>query len=132
MKRRIFTVGILIAALVAVALELLPSGAVLYFRGESGEVWDRYYSYFSLTPFGYAVFGPLISAWLSVVLVVLSAFMLRFKSRALLSALRITAVAATAISLTPMLFGVRYFTLIGAFVTLTLAIASGASFFVRE
>ena len=44
--------------LVALILELLPNGVVLNFANPDGEPWRRTYSYFSLTPFGYANFGP--------------------------------------------------------------------------
>ena len=50
--------GALIAALL---LEILPLGAVLIFAPEPGERVTESFSFFSLTPFGYANFFPLLA-----------------------------------------------------------------------
>ena len=47
--------------LATLILELLPNGVVLNFANPEGEPWRRTYSYFSLTPFGYANVGPFIT-----------------------------------------------------------------------
>ena len=70
----------LILPLVALILELLPYGVVLNFANPDGEPWRRTYSYFSMMPFGYANFGPLITAILTCVLLVLVVIYL-FKPR---------------------------------------------------
>ena len=67
-------------SLVALILELLPNGVVLNFANPEGEPWRRTYSYFNLTPYGYANFGPFITAILTCVLLVLVAIYL-FKPR---------------------------------------------------
>lgn len=54
--------------IIAFVLELLPYGVVLNFANPEGEPWRRTYSYFSLTPFGYANFGPFITAILTCAL----------------------------------------------------------------
>ena len=50
-----------------IALELLPFGAVCIFATSPTERVKETFSYFSLTPFGYANFAPLITAILTVV-----------------------------------------------------------------
>mgnify|MGYP006903536268 FL=1 len=66
---------LLLSFLVVMALifELLPNGVVLRFMNPEGEPWVRTYSYFSLVPYGYANFGPLIAAALTCVLIILIA-----------------------------------------------------------
>ena len=63
--------GVSLAALtVSLVLEILPYGAVLNFGNPDGSVIRRTYSYFSMMPFGYANFGPLPAALLTVVILI--------------------------------------------------------------
>lgn len=50
------------ATTLAFVLELLPYGAVCNFANPDGKPWRRTYSYFDLTPFGYANFAPFLTA----------------------------------------------------------------------
>ena len=59
-----------------IALELLPLGAVCIFATSPTERVKETFSYFSLTPFGYANFAPLITATLTVAIFLLSLFSL--------------------------------------------------------
>lgn len=68
MKKRAYT--LLILPVVAIVLEALPYGAVLNFADES-QTYRETFSYFSLTPYGYANFGPLIAAVLTCVALLL-------------------------------------------------------------
>lgn len=76
MTRKVKSWLLLLLSLATIVLMLLPYGAVLEFgfMGESGQVeYARHtYSYFSLTPFEYADFGPLLSPVLTCVLAVLA------------------------------------------------------------
>lgn len=65
---RVFSLAFMAAALV---LELLPYGVVLQFYDGPGRVFPRTFSYFSMTPFGYANFSPLITGLLTVSVFVL-------------------------------------------------------------
>ncbi len=117
MKSRRLWLVLLPAA--AVLLELLPYGAVLNFgvQAEDGsiETIQRTYSYFSLTPFGYALFGPLLTAVLSCLLVALGVLYLwRGKGKA---ALKVLSVIAVLLSLSPLLYGVNYFSALGAVIS---------------
>ena len=114
--------------LVALILELLPYGAVLNFANPDGEPWRKTYSYFSMMPFGYANIGPLITATLTCVLLVLVALYL-FKSRkGLNTAIMNVAGFATAASIMPLMFGFDYITVIGVIITLLLAGTFGCGF----
>lgn len=68
-KQPIILIAVLIAILV---LEILPYGAVLHFANPEGEPFRETFSYFDLTPYGYANFGPFITAILTCVILVLS------------------------------------------------------------
>ena len=62
-----------------IVLELLPLGAVCIFATSPTERVKKTFSYFSLTPFGYANFAPLITATLTVAIFLLSLFSLKKK-----------------------------------------------------
>lgn len=80
------------------------------------------FSYFSLTPFGYANFAPLITATLTVAIFLLSLFSL--KKKGVLKALFVLSIITVVISLLPLMYGLNYYTLVGAFITGTLVIES--------
>ena len=69
-KYKLISLIFIIAVLI---LEIIPYGAVCNFMGdpETNTILRYTYSYFDLTPFGYANFGPFITAILSCVLAVL-------------------------------------------------------------
>ena len=61
-----------------IVLELLPCGTVFcIFATSPTERVKETFSYFSLTPFGYANFAPLITATLTVAIFLLSLFSLK-------------------------------------------------------
>lgn len=120
-----------ILPLVALILELLPYGVVLNFANPEGEPWRRTYSYFSLTPFGYANFGPLITAILTCVMLILVIFYLFKPHKGLNTAITNVAGFATAASLIPLMFGFDYITVIGVIITLLSAGTFGICFIKR-
>ena len=112
---------LLVCPVASLILELLPWGAVLNFGQPDGEPIRQTYSYFSLTPFGYANFGPLITAVLSCVLLVLSIAAAIRPVQRLWRANGNVAIVAALVSLMPrVVFGARYFTPIGGAITLLL------------
>lgn len=112
---------LLVCPVTSLILELLPWGAVLNFGQPDGEPIRQTYSYFSLTPFGYANFGPLITAVLSCVLLVLSIAAVIRPVQQLWRANGNVAIVAALVSLMPrVMFGARYFTPIGGAITLLL------------
>lgn len=113
MKKKIIVLCILLCTLV---LEILPYGAVCNFATPEGEPWRRTYSYFSLTPYGYANFGPLITAILTCVLLVILVLSLLLKKNWSKSISIISAIA-TLTSLAPLMFGFSSFSLVGAMIS---------------
>ena len=98
-KQPIIVFAVSIAILV---LELLPYGAVLNFANAEGEVLRSTYSYFDLTPYGYANFGPFITAILTCILLMTSFVNLLVDSRKLRASIRIVSVVALLASLAPL------------------------------
>ena len=112
-------------------LELLPYGVVLNFANPEGEPWRRTYSYFSMMPFGYANFGPLITAILTCILLVLVTIYLFKPRKGLNTAILNVSGFATAASLMPLMFGFDYITVIGVIITVLLAGIFGICFIKR-
>ena len=98
--------------LAALVLEALPFGAVLNFASPEEPMSVRKtFSYFSLTPFGYANFGPFLTALLTVALTAaVLIWLLRGKGR---TAVRALSVATLVTSLLPLLLGISYYSVIG-------------------
>ena len=117
-----------VLTLVALIFELLPNGVVLNFANPEGEPWRWTYSYFSMMPFGYANFGPLITAILTCVLLVLVVIYLFKPRKGLNTAILNVAGFATAASIMPLMFGFDYITVIGVIITVLLAGTFGCGF----
>lgn len=113
MKKKIITLAILLSALV---LEILPYGAVCNFANPEGEPFRKTYSYFSLTPYGYANFGPFITALLTSILLVIIILSILLKKDWSKSISIISAIA-TLTSLAPLIFGFSNFSLVGAMIS---------------
>ena len=112
---------ILIATSVStLILEILPYGAVCIFANPEGASWRRTYSYFDLTPYGYANFAPFIVALLTCTLLILNIISLLLK-RSLRKTIIVISAIATVLSLAPLLYGVEYFTLTGVLIFIMLS-----------
>ena len=116
MKKKITILCLLLCTLV---LEILPYGAVCNFANPEGEPFRKTYSYFSLTPYGSANFAPLITAVLTCVLLltVIIAFALK---KELGKKTAVFAGITSLISLCPMLYGLNYYSLVGAMISVCL------------
>lgn len=114
--------------LVALVLEILPYGAVLNFANPEGEPLRKVYSYFDLTLYGYANFGPFITAILTCVLLVLAVIYLFYARNGLNTAVKSVSGIATAASLMPLMYGFDYITVIGIAITVLLAGTFGCCF----
>ena len=121
----------LCTSITALVLEALPYGAVCNFANPEGEPWRRTYSYFDLTPFGYANFAPFIVALLTCALAVMILLSLIIKKPMRTPILAISAMAAL-LSLAPLLFGISYFSLVGACITVALLITALLAFFQKD
>lgn len=115
-------------AFAILVLELLPNGVVLNFANSEGEPWHRTYSYFSLIPFGYANFGPFITAVLTCVLIVLIlTCWFKFSNKLNVAIKRLSGVAIVT-SLFPLMLGINNVTIIGVVITILLASIFGICF----
>lgn len=128
MKKKMILVALLIAAII---FEALPYGAVLTFADPVASI-TRYYSYFDLTPYGYANFGPFLTAVLTVILLILSLIHFFLPKKGLLTAIRSLSCIAVLTSIMPLMFGLQYFTVIALIITLLLLSKILVSIFVKE
>ncbi len=95
-----------------IVLELLPFGAVCIFATSPTERVKETFSYFSLTPFGMLhLLQPDVPS-------------LSLKKKGVLKALFVLSIITVVISLLPLMYGLNYYTLVGAFITVTLVIES--------
>ena len=120
MLKRKITIMTLVILIVILVLEILPYGAVLHFGNPEGEPFRATFSYFDLTPYGYANFGPFITALLTCCLLVLSAINLFIVSGRIKKAIKIVALSALVASLAPLL--VNCYSIIGGVISVLLLI----------
>lgn len=118
MKKKLAAV---LLPIIAIILELLPYGAVLNFAPGPGETLRQTYSYFSLMPFGYANFGPFITALLTCVILLLTVVLLFKDSKGIRKSIFVCSIIAIVTSLMPLMFGFSYLTVVGACITVVLA-----------
>lgn len=117
MKRRWIC---LLLPILTIVLELLPYGAVCNFGSPNGAVTRETYSYFSLVPFGYANVGPMITAVLSCIVLVIGVAYCASGKRALLISLLGATLFAFILSGLPLLHGVSYYSLVSGMISLSL------------
>ena len=112
--------SLLICPLVVLILELLPFGAVLNFANPEGESFRETFSYFSLTPFGYANFAPFLTAVLSVVILLHIVAAIICKSKDLWKGIRVESAIAGVLSLLPVAYGFESYSGVGFAITILL------------
>jgi len=121
MKKRL---TYLIIPLITLILEILPYGAVCNFArpatdGSIGH-FREHYSYFDLTPFGYANFAPLITALFTcIALILLLIYCFTGRIGAAKAAKTILCIAAV-ISFGPLMLGFRFYSVVGGLISLSL------------
>ena len=112
----------LILPIITLILEALPYGAVLNFANPEGEPWRKTYSYFSLTPFGYANGAPLFTAIITcIIFLLLVIYCFTNKETFVIKAKNILYVCIV-FSFGPLIFGIKSFSFIGLLISLTLII----------
>ncbi len=118
------SLGALIAALL---LEALPNGVIMWWAAPPDEpLKSSMYSYFAMTPFGYAHFSPLITAVLTAAMTIFTIVVIILGKRLTKpqNALFVCIIVTAAISVCPVLYGFKYVTVIGVLITLMLGIAA--------
>ena len=116
----------LILPIITLILELLPYGAVCNFmlpsttEGVPAGRFRELYSYFDLTPFGWANFAPLITAIITcIVLLILVIYCFTGKERLAKTAKNILCVGAV-ISFGPLLLGPHFLSVVGVLISISL------------
>lgn len=115
-------IRLLILPIITIILQILPCGAVLVFAPSPTERVRETFSYFNLTPFGYANFAPFITALLTCIILVFA--LISIKLEKMRKAVFWLSLAAAIISLLPLVFGIDYYSVVGGIITITLAIES--------
>ena len=115
-------IGLVLLPIIAIALQILPSGATLIFAPSPTVIAKETYSYFSLSPLRYANFAPFITALLTCV--VLSLALITIKRNNVSKAVFIVSLIATIISLFPLIYGVDYYSVVGGMITVMLTAES--------
>ena len=129
MRKRLLYLPLPILTLI---LEALPFGAVCQFANPEGEPWRETFSYFSMTPFGYAHFSPLLTALASCAVGVLLLLYCFAASQKLLKSAKILCSCALGLSLCPILYGISFYSVVGALITLSLGAELLLLFLLRE
>ena len=110
----------LILPIITLVLEILPYGAVCVFAPSPTERVKETFSYFDMTPFGYANFAPFFTAIITcLIFVMLLVFCIKGNVRTAIRAKNILYVAVV-MSLGPLLFGIAYYSFVAALITLSL------------
>lgn len=124
--------NLLFCPIAALILEIMPYGAVLVFAPSPAERVRKTYSYFSMIPFGYANFSPLITALLTVSLIVFALVCTLRSSDKLLKPICIVSGAVFVVSLLPLIFGAEYFSVVGGIISLLLAGEFSLSLYMKK
>ncbi len=111
----------MIFTLAAIILEILPFGAKLTFALDESKTQEKLFSYFSLTPYGYANFLPFITAVLTCVLFIMAVIILIKDYAGVKKAFKILVIGAFAVASAS--FGIMNFTVTAALISLMLAFA---------
>ncbi len=95
-------------------LEMLPWGAVLNFATPDGEPYRKTFSYFNPITYGYANFGPFITAILTTILMLLCIInLIKYNNKISYISLVVSIIALIS-SLAPLMHGIRSYSVIGA------------------
>ncbi len=112
-KMKKFEIILLISSIVKIILEALPYGAVLNFPTPEKTITQTF-SYFSVNPFGYANFGPLLTAILSCIILIFAAVLVLNKEK-LTKPVFVLAVISVITSIMPLFMGC--YSIIGGIIT---------------
>lgn len=116
------TFGIWIWALI-LFMEYMPYGAVCVFSNGPCQSMRCLYSYFDPLPFGYANFGPLLTALLSVLAAICLLFYLFSKKEQGLKVVSALSCVAFVTSLLLLMFGLKYLSALGLLISLFLLVS---------
>ena len=107
----------LILCLCSLVLEALPLGAVCRFATPD-ETFVETFSYFSLVPYGYANFGPFITAVLTCLLTVFAVILFKAAGKKILDATKILSAISVITSFLPLILGTDYYNFVSLVISL--------------
>lgn len=126
-------ISYLIMSIAALCAELFGKGAVCVFAVSPEKTQTTLFSYFSLVPFGYANFGPFITAVLTSVIVVISVVLFTKKAQKITKCLTVLTAAAAAASLLPVIMlGAAYFNMVSAIISVILVVMAVMTIFIKK
>lgn len=105
-----------ILPVLTLVLEALPYGAVCVFATPEQTI-RKTYSYFSLLPFGYANFAPMLTALTTCAVAALLTVYVVLGKDSLLKTARILLWVAIGLSFCPLLLGVACYSLVGGLIS---------------
>lgn len=111
---------LLIFPIITLILEALPYGAVLNFAVPDGESARKTFSYFSLTPYGYANFAPFITAIITCLIFALLVLYCVTDKKPLFTATKYLLCVGTVLSLCPLTLGISSFSVVGGLISMSL------------
>lgn len=111
-----YKITLIASVIVSIILEALPYGAVCNFATPE-ETIRQTFSYFSLTPYGYANFGPFITACLTCILLFLSVLLLTKFSNRIIRILSVISGVSVVTSFMPLFFGFNYYSVAGGIIS---------------
>jgi len=129
-------IATIITCALIIILELLPWGAVLNFINDPSDPIPyirKTYSYFSLTPFGFANFSPLFCAALSVVLLIIHTIcnFVKVKKGVYSAAITVNLIAIV-LSITPLMFGLDYYSIVGLMISISLSVLFALTYILHK
>lgn len=108
--------SLIVSVIVSIILEALPYGAVCNFATPEKTIRQTF-SYFSLTPYGYANFGPFITACLTCILLLFSVILFtKFSDRIMKISPFISGISVIT-SFMPLMFGFDYYSIVGGIIS---------------
>ncbi len=110
----------LVFPIIALILEILPYGAVCNFATGPNEIIIETFSYFDLTPFGYANFSPFLTAIITCAVLALLVINLFADKPRMLKVSKALVCVGAVLSVCPLLYGINYYSLVGVLITVSL------------
>lgn len=129
MKKRIV---LSMLPIMAIACETLPYGAILRFASDAECIDIETFSYFDPVPFGFGNFGPLLTAILTVIILILTAINLFKTNKVIENVITVISILAVITSLMPLMFGFVYLSLVGAIISIILIAEAVLSIFMKK
>ncbi len=124
-------IPLLALSVILIVLEALPYGAICNFATDEGEPLRMTFSYFDFIPFGYANFGPFLTALISVLLLATLVISFFKSSKRLDGAILILSLVGVFTSLMPLFSGIRYVSVLGVMITIVLLAMSAIALIVK-